>query len=540
MNLRHKGIIITIMKSKLTLISTQKSKLEKKRIAKNAVAIFIASLLAGNPVFAGDINLSAITGKPYEDGMLNKNIPSRDLDTNLPDLGDIAQTVLSPQDEQRIAEQILREVAVSDDVLEDAEVTDYLQAVGQKLASSGPDKRQTFNFFVVRDNSINAFAMPGGVIGVHTGLILASNSESEMASVLGHEIGHVTQRHLARMLASQKYDTFKNIAGIALALLVARANPDLASGALTASTAAGVQRQLDYTREHEREADRVGLTILDAAGYDVRGMPAFFTTLQRGTRFVEGTAPSFLRTHPLTAERIADVSNRVETMPYRQVPDSLDFQLVKAKLRAGNGMAQTAIDQFQDNLRERRFANETAENYGLAVALLRKNDVAGAAKQMQWLKANAVKHPFIENLAARIEVARNNPQAAAAQYAKGLALFPDHRSLIYGYAEHYLATNQADKALKLIAEKQSLFPADAYFYDMMAKAYAAKGKDLLRFQAQGEAYFRRYNLNRAVEQFDFAVKAKDGNFYEHSIVDARLKELRRLQANEKTALDRLS
>ena len=137
-------------------------------------------------------------------------------------------------------------------------------------------------------------------------------------------------------------------------------------------------------------------------------------------------------------------------------------------------------------------------------------------------------------------MARNNPQAAAAQYAKGLALFPDHRSLIYGYAEHYLATNQADKALRLIAEKQPLFPADAYFYDMMAKAYAAKGKDLLRFQAQGEAYFRRYNLNRAVEQFDFAVKAKDGNFYEHSIVDARLKELRRLQANEKTALDRLS
>lgn len=535
MNLRRKGIIITIMKSKLTLINAQKS-----TRAKTALAFFTASLFATNSVFADNIQLSAISGKPYEDGGLNKSIPSRDSDTNLPDLGDIAQTVLTPQDEQRIAEQILREVAVSDDVLQDAEIADYLQAIGQRLAASGPDKRQTFNFFVVRDNSINAFAMPGGVIGVHTGLILASNSESEMASVLGHEIGHVTQRHLARMLASQKYDTFKNIAGIALALLVARANPELASGALTASTAAGVQRQLDYTREHEREADRVGLTILDAAGFDVRGMPAFFTTLQRSTRFVEGTAPSFLRTHPLNAERIADVSNRVETMPYKQVADSLDFQLVKAKLRAGNGMAQTAIDQFQDNLRERRFANETAENYGLAVAMLRKNDLAGATKQMQWLQAHAVKHPFIENLAARIEVARNNPQAAAAQYAKALTLFPDQRSLIYGYAEHYLATNQPDKALKLIAEKQPLFPTDAYFYDMMAKAYAAKGKDLLRFQAQGESYYRKYNLNRAVEQFDFAVKAKDGNFYEHSIVDARLKELRRLQANEKTALDRLS
>ncbi|MES2637642.1 MAG: M48 family metalloprotease [Pseudomonadota bacterium] len=527
------------MKLKLTLINTQKCNEQKSRIAKTAMAIFTVSLFVSNTLLAGSVNLSAISGKPYEDGVLNKNIPSRDLDTSLPDLGDIAQTVLTPQDEQRIAEQILREVAVSNDVLADAEVTDYLQAVGQKLAASGPDKRQTFTFFVVRDNSINAFAMPGGVIGVHTGLILAANSESEMAGVLGHEIGHVTQRHLARMLASQKYDTFKNIAGIALALLVARANPELASGALTASAAAGVQRQLDYSREHEREADRVGLSILDAAGYDVRGMPAFFTTLQRGTRFVEGTAPSFLRSHPLTAERIADVSNRVETMPYRQVADSLDFQLVKAKLRAGNGMAQSAIDQFQDNLRERRFASETAENYGLAVAMLRKNDLAGASKQMQWLKANAVKHPFIENLSARIEVARNKPQLAASQYAQALSLFPEHRSLIYGFSEHYLTTNQPDKALELIAQKQPLFPADAYFYDMMAKAYAAKGKDLLRFQAQGEAYVRKYNLSRAVEQFDFAVKAKDGNFYEHSIVDARLKELRRLQANEKAALERL-
>ena len=523
MNLAIKGIIITMMQLKLSLITQ---------------SIVASMLLLAPTAFANDAKAPAISGKPYNNGTLNTNIPADEL--NLPDLGDIAQTVLSPQDEQRIAEQILREVADSDEVLQDAEVTDYIQAVGQKLAASGPDKRQIFHFFAVKDNSINAFAMPGGVIGVHTGLILAANSESEMAGVLGHEIGHVTQRHLARMLASQKYDTFKNIAGIALALLVARSNPQLATGALTASSAAGVQRQLDYTREHEREADRVGLTILDAAGFDVRGMPAFFSTLQRGSRFVEGAAPSFLRTHPLSAERIADVSNRVETMPYRQVADSLDFNLVKAKLRASNGLAQTAIEQFEDNIREHRFASETAEHYGLAVAMLRKNDVLGAAKQVEWLKSHADKHPFIENLAARIEVARNNPQAAAAQYAKALSLFPEHRSLIYGYAEHFLASRQPDKAIKLIAEKQRLYPDDPYLYDMLAKAYAAKGKDLLRFQAQGESYYRKYDLKKAVEQLDLAIKAKDGNFYEQSIVEARLKELRRLQENEKQAIERLS
>jgi beta-barrel assembly-enhancing protease len=513
MNLKVKIVIITTMKLKL---------------------IFIATILAANTAFAAEAG--TLSGKPYS--------PPANLDTSLPDLGDVSQTVLTQQDEDRIGAQIMRDVSTSDDVVQDIEIIDYLNALGNRLVAASPDKLQKFNFFVVQDNSINAFAMPGGVIGVHTGLIAVSNSESELASVLGHEIGHVSQHHLARMLASQKYDTFKNIAGIAVALLVARSNPELANGALAASSAAGVQRQLDYTREHEREADRVGLSILDAAGFDVRAMPAFFTTLQRGTRFSEGTAPSFLRTHPLNAERIADVANRVETMPYRQVTDSLAFNLVKAKLRANTGLAQDAVEQFQDNIKERRFSSETAEHYGLAVAMLRKNDVTGAQNQMQWLRKSVQKNneqsPMIETLDARIQVARNNPQAAAAQYAKGLSAFPTHRGLIYGYAEHFLAINQADKAIKLVQDKQNLYPNDAYFYAILAKAYTQKNKNLLRFQAQGEAYYRQYNLQKAIEQMELAAKAKDGNFYEQSIVEARLKELRRLEENEKLADKRLS
>jgi beta-barrel assembly-enhancing protease len=493
--------------------------------------ILILILMASNAVFAEN---SAQTSSPqptaetptFSGKPLNSKIPTN-IENSLPDLGDVSQTVLTPQDEQRIGEQILRQVAVSDDVLQDAEVTDYLQALGNRLAIASADTRQKFTFFVVRDNTINAFAMPGGVIGVHTGLILASNRESELASVLGHEIGHVTQRHLARMLAKQKTDTFKNIGSMALALLVARANPELATGALATASASSIQRQLDYTREHEREADRVGLNVLDAAGFDVRGMPAFFTTLQRGTRFAEGSAPSFLRTHPLNAERIADVV------------DSLEFSLVRAKLRAGDGLAQTAIDQFEDNIKERRFTNEISEHYGLALAMLRKNDILGATTEVKWLKSNAPKNAFIENLAARLEVSKNNPQAAANQYAKALAQFPNHRSLIYGYAEHFLASNQPDKAIQLVQQIQALYPEDAYFYDVLAKAYTVKNKSMLRFQAQAESYYRKYNLKKAIEQMEFATKAKDGNFYEHSIVDARLKEFKRMLETEKLADERL-
>lgn len=456
---------------------------------------------------------------------------------NLPDLGDVSQTVLTPLQEQAIAEQILRDVAVSDDVVQDIEITAYLQALGMRLVSSSPDNQLKFNFFVVQDNSINAFAMPGGVVGVHTGLILASNSESELASVLGHEIGHVTQHHLARMLAAQKGDTFKNIAGMALAILVARANPQLAGGAMTTASAIGVQSQLDYTREHEREADRIGLQILDSGGFDVRAMPIFFNTLQRGSRFAEGGAPSFLRTHPLTSERIADVDNRVALMPYRQVPNSLDFQLVRAKLLANKEVPETMIAVFEQNIRERRYSNEAVEHYGLAVAYMRKGAqkdyLAKAEQEILWLKKNAAPHTMIENLHARWQVANNNPKLAASQYAAALKLYPDNRALIYGYTEHFLAIKQPDLAIKLIKEKQGLYPYDAYMYELLAKAYAMQNKNLLSHQALGEAYFRQYDLARAIEQMDIASKAQDGDFYQASIVEARLKELRRMLGEAK-------
>jgi len=286
----------------------------------------------------------------------------------------------------------------------------------------------------------------------------------------------------------------------------------------------------------------VGLQILSNAGFDVRAMPAFFTTLQRGNRFSEGGAPSFLRTHPLTAERIADVSNRVEQMPYKQVIDTVDFQYVRAKLRASGtfvdrNATQSTIDLFLQNIKERRFVNEAAEHYGLAVAYLKNNALNQAENEINWLKKNAPPHAMIENLNAKLLVAKNNPTLAEQQYVAGLKKFPENRALIHGYAEHLLAIKQADQALKLLTDKQVLYPNDAYFYALEARAYTMQNKKLLSHQAQGEAYYRKYDLKRAAEQMDFAAKAKDGDFYQHSIVEARLKELQRMQLDEKKAKD---
>jgi beta-barrel assembly-enhancing protease len=474
-----------------------------------------------------------LTGIPYE----KPDVLNLGVDANLPELGDASQMALSPLDEMRIADQIMRQVSTSSEVVQDAEVVDYIQALGNRLARSGPDKHQSFNFFVVTDPTINAFAMPGGVIGVHTGLILAANSESELASVLGHEIGHVTQHHLARMIESQKNATFKNLAGIALAILVARSNPQLAQGALTTSSALGIQNQLDYTRAHEREADRVGIQILKNAGFDVRGMPAFFATLQRANRFAEGTAPSFLRTHPLTSERISDVQNRVDQIPYRQSLDSLEFQYVRAKLRAlgsffDRAKTQSAIDVFHKNITQERYANASVDHYGLAVGSLSNRDFNLAEREINWLKENAPTHPMIENLIANYYVESQQLALAVKQYETALAKYPTARALIYGYTELLLAMRQYDNALNLIDQKQVIYTNDAYLYELKARVYTIQNKALLSHQAQGEAYFRLYDLKRAIEQMDLAVKSNDGDFYQHSIVEARLKALKRLQVDD--------
>jgi predicted Zn-dependent protease len=297
--------------------------------------------------------------------------------------------------------------------------------------------------------------------------------------------------------------------------------------AMTASSAGAVQKQLDYTRIHEREADRVGIDILEKSGFDTNAMAAFFETMQKGTRFVEGSAPAFLRTHPVTGERIADVKARVSQSRFRLLPYSPEFDYVRAKVLASLNTPSQAIAMFKDNLKEKRYSSETAQHYGLAIAMIRINDLTGASEQLAWLKSNAPKHAFFAMLAANIEVARDNPEQADKAYKAGLATYPNHRGLIHGYAEHLIRIRQYEPAIKFVSEKLILFPNDPVLYELKSKSYAFLGKRLLSHQAQGEAYYYRYNLQRALEQMDLAVRANDGDFYQQSIAEARLNELRK-------------
>jgi predicted Zn-dependent protease len=440
----------------------------------------------------------------------------------------VAQSDFTALQERRLGENIMREVRADRGYYDEIEATDFINNLGNRLASNSPEARQNFDFFLMRDNQINAFALPGGFIGVHTGLILNAQSESEVASVLAHEIAHVTQRHIARMIAQQKQTTIASLAALAVAILAARASSEAAQAAIAFGQAGAIQSQLNFTRDNEREADRVGLQILERSGFDPRAMPIFFERLQRATRIYEGGAPSYLRTHPLTFERIADVQNRVEPLPYRQVPDSLEFQLIRAKLRAELDAPREALAFFRESLAERRFLSEPASRYGLTLSLLRAEDYANARKEFAALHQSVPANAIVETLGCRVKFAAGDANGAASCYQEALRTFPHYRALTHDYADVLLRTGQADAALKLVEGRLRVQTEDHRLYLLQARAYAMLNKRLAHHRAQGEAYARMGNIAGAVEQMQLALKSGDGDFYLTSSTEARLRELRRL------------
>lgn len=453
----------------------------------------------------------------------------RVLAEGLPDLGDVAQSDFSPLQERRLGESIMREIRADRSFYDDAEATDYINALGERLVARSPDSRQSFNFFLIQDNQINAFALPGGFVGVNNGLLLSAQNESEVASVLAHEIAHVTQRHIARMLAQQKQSQITSLAALAVAILAARASSQAAQAAAAFGTASAIQTQLNFTREHEREADRVGVQILEQAGFDPHAMVTFFDRLQRATRIYEGGAPSYLRTHPLTFERIADVQNRVDHLPYRQVPDSLEFQLIRAKLRAETEGPREAVAYFEQSLAERKFLSETASRYGLAVSLLRANDHARARKELAVIRKTVTQpSPVLDTLECRISTAAGDGPGAFACYREALKTYPNYRALTYDYANALLQNGQPDAALKLVGDRLQVYTEDYKLYLLQARSYAMLNKRLAQHRAQGEAYARMGNIPGAVEQLQIALKSGDGDFYQLSATEARLRELRRI------------
>jgi predicted Zn-dependent protease len=452
--------------------------------------------------------------------------------SSLPDLGGTGEIALSPQVERRLGESIVRDMRRDPQFIDDPEISEYLGMLGARL-SQVSGARHDFEFFAVRDVTINAFALPGGFVGVHTGLMNAAETESELASVLAHEIAHVTQRHIARMLGQQKQMQIPVLAALAAAVLLGRSRPDLASGATAAVQAGAASAQLAYSRDFERDADRVGLQALAAAGYDARAMATFFEKMQRSQRGVDdGTIPGYLRTHPVSTERIADAQNKVASLPYKQHVDSREFHLVRAKLRAEVGDAQEAVSHFDRSVRDGRYADEQAARYGLVSALLRARRMDDANAEMGRLRAAGASGPMIDTLEARVKQALNDYAGAEKVLAESRARYPYSRPVLYAHVSALQDSSRHAEAIGALSEAVRSYPGDPRLRGLQSRSYAALGKRLLQHQAQGEYYALQGSLPAAIEQLQLARTAGDGDFYQLSMVDARLKELRSQQASE--------
>jgi len=290
-----------------------------------------------------------------------------------------------------------------------------------------------------------------------------------------------------------------------------------------------VQSQLNFTREMERDADRVGLSILERSGFDVRGMSSFFERLQRATRSFETSAPAYLRTHPMTTERIADALNRIDALPYRQVPDAPEFQFIRTRLLAMQGAPRDAVASFDAGLKQRAYISEAAQRFGLVHALMRNREYARAQQELRALRTIAPRLPMIDALEGDLLVATGNLKGAAALYQAARLEHPRYLALVYDHADVLIRLGRPAEALRLATDSLRDFPTDHRLFFLQARAYSELGRVLAQGRAQAEANVLLGNRALAIEQLQNALKVGDGDFFELSAAESRLRELRAQQ-----------
>lgn len=453
---------------------------------------------------------------------------------DLPDLGEVSDASLTLADENRIGRQAWRAMLEAGDIVDDQEVNDYLNDIGGRLSSGVKLPGVSFTYFCVNDSGINAFAMPGGYIGINIGLLLATQSEGELASVLGHETAHVAQRHIARMKAASSATSPLLLLGtiIAAALAAKAGSGQGAMGVVSAGMGLSISNQLAFSRDFEREADRVGMQYMSQAGFDVRSMPAFFQKLQQNERYSDNAALAFLRTHPVTLERISEAENRALDYPVKMRADSVDYLLVREKLRAATLTPDVGQRYYEAALDRGLYLNEGAQWYGLAQVKLRQRDIAGARQALAKARTKLPDHPMLRGLEVAIERERKDWPAARNAVRVALARFPQSLSLQLLDIDVAVASGDSQGALSLIKTQLSRHPDSAGLYRRQASLYA--DRDPLRYHAAlGNAFYYEQRYQPAMEQFQLASKAKGDDFYLRSSIEARIRELDRLVRDER-------
>ena len=423
-------------------------------------------------------------------------------------------------------------------VFDDAEYAEFLNRFGSRVTTTVPARGHSIEFFAVRDPSINAFALPGGFIGVHTGLIAAAQDESELATVLAHEIAHVTQRHIARMLGEQRQVSMMALGSLALAVLAAAAGGggNAAMGALALGDTLAMRKMMSFSRDMEREADRRGLDMLREAQFDVRAAPRFFDRLQTANRYNEGNYPAYLRSHPVTGERMTDLELRIQGMRGLSLPDSLDFRLMRARSRAIGDISVTALREarrvFEQTLKDGK--PDAVPWFGLATVAAEERAWTDARQSLaKATELNGGQHPFFARLEIAISLGAGDFDMALAQSKAAIERYPDRLAIVRLRAESLLASRRFDEASSLLRDRTTNdFRGDVELWRMLAEAYQGLNEPGLAHRAAAEGYLLNGQRLPAIEQLRAAQRSGDLDYYTGSIVEAKLREQERLHMED--------
>lgn len=452
---------------------------------------------------------------------------------NLPDIGDSSGNVITPEEESRIGSNLYRYLRQNNLIIDDPMMQEYISSLGYRLVSNSDQPERKFTFFIVKDPSVNAFAAPGGYIGIHSGLIQLSKNESELAAVIAHEIAHVTQKHMSRTYEAARKHSIATAVAILAAALIGQKSGELAQAALSTGVAASAQMQLNFSRAHEKEADFLGMRTLVAADFNPLGMATMFERMEKSARLYGPELPEFLSTHPVTTYRIAESKNRALGMlKHLKIQENLNYDLVKAHLKVMEYSTPVdAVKAFEAVRRTKPDSNYAS--YGLAIASM----MAGQLDQAETLARNLVKKDperiGFRLLEAQIQQEKKQYQKAIAILESQLKIFPLNTPLTYQYAETLLKNNQPDEARSTLEEYLQKRTGSPPLYKLLAQAANESGRTGEAYLYQAEFQFMSGNTRLAIQLLSNASKLRNLDFYLASKIEARLAELKQIALQEK-------
>jgi predicted Zn-dependent protease len=450
---------------------------------------------------------------------------------DLPDMGASADTILSRAEEKEYAEALVRQMRAYEVLNEDPLISAYFEDMGYRLAANSDRPDKAFTFVVLDQPVVNAFAAPGGVIALYSGLILAADDENEVAGVLAHEIAHVTQQHLYRAIENQQAMTIPIALAMLGLVLAGGGSGEAIQGALVGGQAAATQAAIYFTRQNEYEADRIGISTLSRAGYDPVGMAEFFEKMGRITRAMGEGPPEYLRTHPVSVSRISEAKNRAQNMPKPKPGDGRDFYLMQARLRAKTEKnPDDAMDWFKHRMgRADIEQSETdAIMYGQAILLQRKGNYGEARNILQSLN-DREHHLAFELQLADLELDSGNDNRAIDSLAGLYHSFPGNHAISLQYAQALLKGRDSARAATagVVLRQQILSRSnDPRLYELYAQSANIAGDRVRAKEAIAESYYLRGGIHEAAMQLQELTQDDDLDYYERARITARINELR--------------